>query len=71
VRSGQRIAHWLEAKIETKFLLRGFAGHQLQCSAAARYRSGETVAEWLGRRLEHDPEKCEAVFRKDHAQSKS
>jgi hypothetical protein len=22
-------------------------------------------------RLEHDPEKCEAVFRKDHAQSKT
>jgi hypothetical protein len=29
------------------------------------------VQSWPGKSLKHDPEKCEAVFRKDHAQSKS
>jgi hypothetical protein len=29
------------------------------------------VAAEARRGLEHDPEKCEAVFRKDHAQTRS
>ena len=29
----------------------------------------QTARDWLP--LEHDPEKCEAVFRKDHAQTKT
>src|SRR3569623_370468 len=34
--------------------------------------SSHSVRRWLGfvNALEHDPEKCAAVFRKDHAQTK-
>ena len=34
-------------------------------------RAFRSRSDRLGKKLEHDPEKCAAVFRKDHAQSKS
>jgi hypothetical protein len=44
---------------------RGFAGEM----AAEFADDGDLMQRWL-ELSEHDPEKCEAVFRKDHAQSK-
>jgi hypothetical protein len=45
--------------------------------AVGRFRAGFAAGVDMANRttplqfLEHDPEKCEAVFRKDHAQTKS
>jgi hypothetical protein len=49
------------------------AGRALRCNVAGRSRSGSTGAHCgcrePGAALQHDPEKCVAVFRKDHAQT--
>jgi hypothetical protein len=49
-------------KIEALFAGAGTAGERLAAEAAL---------ERVRARLKHDPEKCVAVFRKDHAQSKT
>src|SRR5213076_543104 len=55
------------------FALVGIAGEDdLDAPDAIAGPTASTEPQLLrNRRLEHDPEKCEAVFRKDHAQSRT
>ncbi|WGR94122.1 hypothetical protein MTX26_32035 [Bradyrhizobium sp. ISRA443] len=60
----------------TAFLLAAVVGSTtvtIACSLSNTFAgiAPDGVVPFVAAQLEHDPEKCEAVFRKDHAQTKS